>query len=264
MNIKARPVVALGLFGLLAQAADSRFAATEEPGAIERTRAIAADYLKRMPDFICTQTIRRFMRYTMPKTWQPLDTLMIKLRYAGQEEEREVVKRNGENTQGFEADFGGMRNIGEFGGMLEALFDAKTQAVFHWQVFITVAGHPAAVYSYAVDKANSQYELNFDPGYGHHLVVGYRGVIALDRETGGVLQMSYEAEGIPPDFPMQYAKTAIDYDFVDIGGKRYLLPMKSQVETGSPLLAARNISEFSGYRKFSADAAITFADVVEK
>ena len=264
MKGKAIPLVAMGLCVWLAQAAALRPSATEEFDAVERTRAVAVDYLKRMPDFICTQTIHRFFRLTLPKTWQPNDVISVKLRYSGQTEDRRLVQRNGQPADEAQNEFDGLVDIGEFGGMLETIFGRDSQAAFHWESWKTVRGRPAAVYSYQVEKAHSLYMLNFNPGYEHRLVVGYHGTVEIDRETGGVLRMVYEADGIPKDFPMQFASTAIDYDFVDIAGKRFLLPLRSEVETGSDVLRARNISEFADYRKFSADTAITFGDTVEK
>jgi len=52
----------------------------------------------------------------------------------------------------------------------------------------------------------------------------------------------------------------VDYDFAEVAGRRYLLPVKSETETGSVVLRARNIVKFEEYRKFSADSTIRFGD----
>ncbi|MGA2195833.1 MAG: hypothetical protein ABSH40_11230 [Bryobacteraceae bacterium] len=252
---------ALGLILWPAQAAPLRPSETEAAREVEKTRTVAADYTKRLPDFICTETIRRYIRVALPKTWQPADILTIKLSFSGQAEDHRLVQINGQPADEPEESLDGLVNIGEFGGMLEAVFGRATQAVFHWEGWKTVRNRPAAVYSYQVEKAHSLYMLTFDPGgYQHRQVVAYHGVVEVDWESGGVLRLVYEAGGIPKDFPMQYARTTVDYDFAEVAGRRYLLPVKSETETGSVVLRARNIVKFEEYRKFSADSTIRFGD----
>jgi len=54
------------------------------------------------------------------------------------------------------------------------------------------------------------------------------------------------------------ARMEIDYDFISISGKKYLLPVQSvnQVRLGRSLF--QNTIRFSKYRKFTADTEITF------
>jgi hypothetical protein len=264
MTNKAVPAVAMGLIVFLARAAGPRPTDIEAAADVERTRAVAADYTRRMPDFVCTQTIRRSIHYTLPKNWQPTDVLVVKLRYSGQTEDRQLLQRNGRPSDRPDEPLGGLDNIGEFGGMLETVFDRQSQAEFHWESSKLVAGRQISVYSYRVPKEHSSYMLSFDPGgYVHRQIVAYRGEVDVDRETGGVLRLTYQAEGIPKDFPMQFASTAVDYAMVEVAGRRYLLPVKSQIESETDGLRSRNISEFTDYRKFGADSSIRFGDTVE-
>jgi hypothetical protein len=260
---KALPFVAVGLTVWLAGAAAPRPSDIEAAGDMERTRAVALEYTKRMPDFICTQTIRRSYHLTLPKNWIAADVLTVKLRYSGQVEDRQLLRRNGEPV-GPEDPVGGLENIGEFGGMLEGIFDRDTQAAFHWESWKTAGARPTTVYSYRVEKAHSAYSLSFDPGgYKHNQVVGYHGTVEIDRESGGVLRLVYEADTIPKDFPMQYASTTVDYGFVDVAGREYLLPVRAEIETDADGFRSRNISEFTDYRRFSADSTVRFGDTVE-
>src|ERR1039458_9525171 len=179
--------VALCLIVGPAQAATLRPSETEAASEVEKTRTVAVDYTKRLPDFICTETIRRYIRRTLPKTWRSTDILSIKLSFSGQAEDHRLVQINGRPADEPEESLDGLVNIGEFGGMLETVFDRATEAVFHWEGWKTVRSRPAAVYSYQVEKAHSLYMLTFDPGgYQHRLVVAYHGVVEVDRETGGV------------------------------------------------------------------------------
>lgn len=263
MRDKALPVVAMGLMVLLARAAVLPPTDTETTETVERTRTAALAYTKRMPDFVCTQTIRRSYHLTLPKNWIDADVLTVKLRYAGQTEDRQLLQRNGQPVAPGEP-FGGLDNIGEFGGMLESVFDPSSRTEFHWESWQSIHERPVAVFSYRVEKGHSSYMLSFDPGgYMHRQVVGYHGTVEIDRETDGVLRLKYEADTIPKDFPMQFASTAVDYGFVEVAGRQYLLPVRSEIETNADGFRSRNISEYRDYRKFSADSTITFGDTVQ-
>ncbi len=262
MKIKALPVVAWSLMAWPAWSATVRPSEAEMAGEVERTRAVAADYTKHIPDFICTQTIRRAYHLTLPKNWIPTDVLTVKLRYAGQTEDRQLLERNGQPVPSGES-AGGLENIGEFGGMLESVFARASHAEFHWEGWKTAGERAVSVYSYRVEREHSAYMLSVDPGgYMHRLVVGYHGSIDVDRETGGVLRLTYEADGVPKNFPLQSAVTTVEYGFVEVAGQRYLLPVRSEIETDSDGYRSRNISEFSDYRKFSADSTVRFGDTV--
>ena len=55
---------------------------------------------------------------------------------------------------------------------------------------------------------------------------------------------------------------AMDYDYVLIGGSKYLLPTHSESLSCArdAKSCTRNVIEFRNYKKFSADASITFDD----
>jgi hypothetical protein len=61
---------------------------------------------------------------------------------------------------------------------------------------------------------------------------------------------------------MQFASTAVDYGFVEVASRQYLMPIRSEIETNTDGIRSRNISEFKDYRKFSTDSTITFGDTV--
>jgi hypothetical protein len=66
---------------------------------------------------------------------------------------------------------------------------------------------------------------------------------------------------IPPDFGLQEAGTRLDYDYIDVGGQDFLLPLKGRVAMRSGKLLSRNDVEFRLYRKFSAEATISFGEI---
>jgi hypothetical protein len=63
---------------------------------------------------------------------------------------------------------------------------------------------------------------------------------------------------MPQGFPVARASTMLDYDFADVAGQRYLLPLRADIRMYSDYVLNRNEVEFSDYRKFSGEANITF------
>lgn len=226
---------------------------------LERSRSANARYVESLPDFMCTQVVRRFVELTRPKGWRPLDTLTVKLSYSEHKEDRRLLLINGEPADRPEELAGGLVNIGEFGGMLQTIFDPATETRFQWESWQIMQGRPVAVYSYEVDRAHSWYMLRQgEYTISREVVVAYHGQVAIDKETGEVLRLVYQASDIPKDFPILYASVTVDYEYADAGGKRYLLPARSETETGIEGLRTRNQGEFRDYQKFTADSSIQF------
>jgi len=90
------------------------------------------------------------------------------------------------------------------------------------------------------------------------MLVGFHGVVEVDRATGEVLHYTYIADRPPRDFPIRSSETSVDYELADIGGVEYLLPAASETQMRSVDGWALNRAEFREYRKFSADSTVTF------
>ncbi len=80
----------------------------------------------------------------------------------------------------------------------------------------------------------------------------------MDRDTLQVMRVTMEAIDITPSFPVQAASTRLDYDYENINGQMFLLPLRSEMRMRSGKLLVKNEVEFRMYRKFGADTAITF------
>ena len=255
-----------GLFGLLACAA-ALWAQAPTPertsAAIEMSRKVALDYARSLPDFICTQVVRRYIdlaHLTQP-SWRMLDTLTIKLSYFDQKEDHTLVLVNGKPTGKSYTDLGGAISAGEFALMQSQMFDPASQAGFTWKKWNKAGKRQAATYLYRVDVSHSHFMLDFLTPTGlTQDTVGYHGTLELDRETGNVLSLTYTADAIPKTCPISSSNTAVTYDFADVGGKQYLLPASSETEMRSRELWTRNRAEYRDYRKFSADSTVRFGD----
>jgi hypothetical protein len=225
------------------------------------SRKLALAYTQSLPDFVCTQLIHRFIDVSHRGFWRPVDTLTVKLSYLEKQEDHKLELVNGTPTGKSFADLVGAVTVGEFGLILQQIFEQSTQAVFTWQKWTKAGKRPAAIYLYRVEEPHSRYLLNFAAAKGlTRARVGYHGMVEMDRGTGDVLRLTYIADSIPKDYPIRSSTTTVTYDFADVGSTLYLLPASSETEMRSNEMWAKNHSDFREYRKFSADSTIRFGD----
>ena len=225
---------------------------------IERSRQKALAYTESLPDFECTQVVHRDVAPSDGKHtlgWQRMDVLTVKLRYFQHVEEHKLELINGSPSDKKYEQLAGAIGKGEFGGVLRTIFDPASDTTFDWDSWKTVKKRRMAVYQYALSSARSRYALSHNGG---EAIVGLHGVVEIDTETAEVLHFTYVAYDIPTAINLQSAVSSVDYDLADVGGRNYLLPVRSETELHSSELWSRNKMEFRGYRKFSADSVIDF------
>ena len=249
----------IGVLAWAVLASPQRPSESEAAAAIEKSRAIALEYGRSLPNFVCTELVHRYSDPQHRGNWVLDDTLTVKLSYFEQKEEHKLTLIDGKPTTRLYSSLDGAVGVGEFGGTLQSIFSPASAAGFHWESWKNVRKHRAAVYSYVVEPAHSKYVLVTGmPGNTHKGVVGYHGVLEIDSETGSVLHFTYEADHIAKELMVDYARTTVDYDFADVGGRDYLLPASSETQMRSPGLWIRNQMKFRDYSKFSSDSTITF------
>src|SRR5579871_5779277 len=84
-------------------AAAQRLSEEEASHTIEQARQKALAYAKSLPDFVCTETVRRYMDTRNRGAWLLLDKLTVKLSYFGQKEDHKLISVNDQPaTQAFE------------------------------------------------------------------------------------------------------------------------------------------------------------------
>ena len=239
----------------------------EQAAIITDVREYALNYSKNLPDFICTQVTRRFAA-PMPGTrwggsslsdpsWQAQDVLQIRLSYFQQKEKYTVVLANNTIVNKDYEQMGGSKSFGEFGSMLREIFEPGTEARFEWDHWGTLRGKRVMAFSYHVSQSRSQYRLVVEDAK-LSIITAYRGLVEVDPDTHVVMRVSTIAENIPPDFPIRKADDVLDYDYQEISGHTFLLPLKSQVFMSGGEVLTRLDEEFRLYRKYSAEAEIKY------
>lgn len=230
--------------------------AEEQQRILDEVRETALNYTKSLPDFICTQVTRRYFDPSGLELWQAEDTLTARLTYFDQKEDYKLILINNRMTDRSYHDVGGTTSTGEFGSMLREIFEERSQTRFSWSRWATLRKKRAYVFAFRIAQPNSQWHISYERKMD--IIAGYRGEIFVERDTGMVLRIVAEAEDIPPSFPVRAARTLLDYDYSKIGDRDYLLPLRAEVRLRADKLLTKNEVEFRLYRKFSAEASVTF------
>jgi len=241
----------------------------EQAAVLDDVREYAINYSSNLPDFICTEVTNRFAA-PAPGTkyggkadeephWQKMDQLTVRLSFFEQKEDYKLILHNSTPTSQDIKSVGGSQSFGDFGTMLKQIFERPTEAHFEWDHWGTLRGQRVMAFRYHVTRGRSQYHLVVDND--RSIITAYGGLVEVDPKTHVVLRITVEAEDIPSDFPVKAAKDVLDYDYTEISGHKFLLPLKAEVRADLGDYVTRNNKEFRIYRKYSADSAITFDDV---
>jgi hypothetical protein len=230
--------------------------AEEQGRVLDEARQYALNYSKTLPDFICTQVTRRFYDPSGLEFWQRGDTLTTRLSYFEQKENYKLVMVNSQYTEVAYESLGGVISAGEFGSMMREIFEPGSNGRFQWERWATLGGKRAHVLSYRIPQLSSKYRITFDRSM--EIIVGYSGLVYIDKEAGGILRITLEADDIPPTFPIRQVSTVLDYRPTQIGEREYLLPLKAAIRSRQAKFLSKNEVEFRLYRKFAADTTITF------
>jgi hypothetical protein len=231
----------------------------EQRPVLARAREAALEYARSLPDFICTQLVRRYD--DVPGAWRLKDTLEVKLTYSDQKEDYQLLTVNGRASMRDYEGVGGAVSEGEFGSMLRSLFEPASETDFRWDRWAMLRGRPMHVFSFRIEPEHCSYRIAYLSGLGanrHDTATGQHGLVFIDRETRRTLRIVADADHIPAEFPVRAVTTILDFDSTAIGGQLWLLPLRAEVRMTTPQFRTRNLVEFRGYRKFAADTHITY------
>jgi hypothetical protein len=235
----------------------------EQAAILDDVREYALNYSDTLPDFICTQVTRRFgaplpgTKYGGPADggprWQALDTLQIRLSYFERKEKYTVVLMNNAIVNQDYEKVGGSKAFGEFGSMMREIFEPSTEARFEWDHWGTLRGKRVMAFRYHVRLDRSHFQIAVEEGK-LHITTAYHGLIEVEPDTHAVVRIVQEAENIPSDFPMKETSDVLDYDYQELSGSTFLLPLKAEVLMRTSDDIQKLDEEFRLYRKYSADS----------
>jgi len=233
---------------------------SEQASLIEAVRNVAVQYTANLPNFICTQTIRRQELRSNSRSWKAVDIHIVEVTFSDGGDVPKLISINGKETSKTLNDVGGFTSSGDFGRTLHMIFNPKSEAKFQWERWTSLRGRPTQVFSYSIDKAHSEYHVGFKNGsMSKNDFFAWHGLVYVDPETQSVMRLTHETEGIPADWMITASRGELDYNFMEIDGKRVLVPVRGVAgaswRDGSQ---ARNLMEFSNYHQFSTQTIIRF------
>jgi len=245
----------------------SRIENAERPAADEQKRIIAIarqralEYESTLPNFTCIQKTRRLIDPTGKNKWRASDNITELLRYVDHEEVRQTMEVDGRRVTTARTSFLGVRSSGEFGVLLQAVFDPEVKAEFAWKELASIGDHTCQVFSFHVEAKKSKYALRAGSNGALRRNVGFHGVVYIDSNSYSVRRVSIEAENVPVSFPVTASSLWVDYDLMQVGDHDYMLPVSAEVlaRTGKHRMT-RNEITFRDYRRFGAESSIEFGD----
>ena len=234
---------------------------------LTKTSAATLAASEAMPDFIVKQQITRSRAFNNTNNWVTLDRLTLAVSYrASAGEEYKLLAINGlpPGTEAREGgsyeQVGGTSSTGEYVSMMAALFNEATRAVFKAVDTDTLRGQRTIVYEFEVKQQYSKLSIKAVGSGDRSIITGYRGRIWVDRESNRVLRLENMSTDIPADFPITAASSLIDYDWVTINERKYLLPSYAEIKLTAGLsdrhIQTRNQIRFRNYQKYGAEVKI--------
>jgi hypothetical protein len=147
-------------------------------------------------------------------------------------------------------------SVGEFGALLKLVFSQSSKTQFEWKEAATLGDGTGTmqVLTYSVDRENATIALS----QGNDSIgVGFHGLVYVDAATSGIRRITLEADGLPHSFSMHAASMTVDYEYVAIAGRDYLLPVRSTVslQRGRRQIELNEIA-FRSYRRFASRTKI--------
>jgi hypothetical protein len=235
------------------------------PDSVEQARILhdiienAREYAKGLPDYLCLQVTRRHFDPTGAENWRLYDTVQEQLSYVDHHESYKVTMVNGRAVSNVEHQkLGGSTLSGDFGSFFTEIFAPETETEFDWDHWATLRGKRMYVFAFRIPQSRSHFTIASSDAAGRVITAGYHGLIYADRETTMVMRYKLECDDIPADYPVKDVKVDVNYDYIDIAGRKYVLPLKTELHSRDGKYMSWNEAEFHLYRKFGTESSITF------
>lgn len=234
--------------------------AEEQKELLDIVRANALQYQTTLPNFICTQVVNRAMMAIATPGWVPKDVLTVRLTYFANHENYVLTAVNGQPTKETYESAGGAVFERDFGTPFLQVFAPSAETTFAWHHWTLLRKRLTQVYSYRTPKEHSTYTIAAAIGRGPRTltIAGRHGFIYVDNETQMVVRIAGESDSIPRDFHISAQSNVLDYDYAEVGGHLFLLPLRAYQQLTAAPYKFRNTTEFRDYRKFTGESKITF------
>lgn len=222
---------------------------------IEGARKHALHYSEKLPNFLCVEVTDRSVDALGNGRWRRRDSFGELLRYVDNEETRTTLEVNGRASTVKRTDMNQWPiSVGEFGDLLNLVFQPSSRAELHWKETDALGGGTVQVFDFRVTPTNNSMRLTDDR---RQVNAGFHGMAYIDSATMGIRRITMEADDLPPDFSIHAASIAIDYDYVNVGAHQYLMPVRGTIrlKRGRREVDLNQIV-FQDYRRYASQTKI--------
>jgi VWFA-related protein len=233
--------------------------ADELEAIVSGARKRALDYSKSLPNFVCVEVTNRSVDQSGNGNWKHRDSIAELLTYHDNLESRSTLEVNGKRSSLTRAEMNSTwpMSIGEFGALLNLVFAPTSKTQFEWKEAGTLGDGSGTLQVLSYRVAHENATLNLNEGNNNTIGVGFHGLVYIDTTTSGIRRVSVEADDLPRNFSMHAAAMTVDYDYVSISARDYLLPVHSTVTLQRHRRQIElNEIAFRNYRRFASRAKI--------
>ena len=251
-------LVAGGAFGQTGKSKGALSPGEQAAAAIEAIRGYALSYEKNLPNYTCTQKTTQVSRPPNAVNNPSIKstTYEEEVSYADRQEIRKIIRIDGHPVA---PDASAKRNgmsQGEFAYLLNVIFEPATGADLRWERADKLDGSKVDVIAFHVPQPRG-YLLKESSG---ELKVPFEGFVYADAQTHAVLRIQMKCTMIPEKSDIKALDLTLEYKAVQVAGQDFILPSHFVLRYLNFTEDRQHFNEgrFSGYRRFSADAAIEF------
>ncbi len=239
-----------------------------------RATAMARESTKKLPRYMCTQTIdRRQFEDTTRRNSQceedprsrraelrTSDRLRLDVAMAvGREMYTWVGEEKFGDTELLDMIQEGAISTGAYSDFLAGIF-GNNDTLFTYNGDTTVDGRDLSEFGYRIPANRSGYRWGRP---GSQVTIGHDGDFLVDRKSGEMVRLVVRTERLPADTGACYATTTLDYQRVLIRGEYFLLPKQTNLHIVTPQGADENRTVFSACHEFQGKSTLSFGDPEE-
>lgn len=215
---------------------------------VSRAVDYVASAIHRMPDFLATRRLTRFEAKQVTRGvehpaivethgFHVVDRTHANVRVRGGEEVADTTPAQAVSLMS------GYSNWGVFGPLLGIVMADVMKGKMGWDHWEPGPTGPLAVFRYVVSEQSSHYNVSYCRFLGtngwlrdYNVTPQYHGELAIDPESGAVMRLVLKTDLAPSpllhtehadESPLTRSDVVVEYGPVEIGGSRYICPVKS-------------------------------------
>lgn len=217
---------------------------------------------RRLPEYVCTETIQRFGRASADRPMARIDSIRLDVAVTG---DRELYGRPGARnfySKSLAEVVGtGFVSTGRFAMFTRQILNTS-KTMYKYQGQNERPGQPAHEFGFEVDPANSNYVLRSG---SVEATTAYQGSFWMHAGSLDLLKVEVQAFDIPEKLGLAEAKTTLHYGRMAIGSDTILLPvLTTATVVTTDGLENLNRIQVESCRRFQTESKLSFAPPPEQ